>query len=742
MRPEGTVVPASETVQSRLLREHRRVLELVARGVPAGRCLEELCLATDHVEPSVRTAILLVSDDGRRFTRIIAPRLRTFAEALRRLPGEDGSTELCAPAVCRDPLSCPDVARDPGWPPAWKSLFLRESIQAVFTAPIGEGPARPLGCVLLGLESSRKPGAWGRALAEMASGLATIILAREQSDEALAASRLALAAELQLARLLQRVSTQLIQTEGIDALYDQILDTAVAIMRSDFASFQVLHPERGELLLLGHRGFPPGSERFWEWVRVTTASTCGMALKTGRRAVVTDVERCELMAGSAELEAHRRAGIRAAQSTPLYSRSGAMLGMISTHWRRPHEPTESEFRALDVLARQAADLIERFQAEEALRVANRRKDEFLATLAHELRNPIAPLRSALEVLKLQSADGGTAAASIAMSIAMMERQLDLITRLVDDLLDLSRVSRGMVSLRREPVDVASLLDEAGEAIHPVAEAANHRLTVTPPADVYVFGDRARLGQVLHNLLNNACKFSDPGGHIELAAAREGDEVVIRVKDSGKGIERQDLPHIFDMFVQGRERARRDGGGLGIGLTLVRNLVGLHGGSVAAESAGPGQGAEFTVRLPVAVAAERPAGGVAADVRTAGNGKSAPRRVLVVDDNRDAADSLSLLLKLQGHEVHTAYDGLEAVAAAEKLTPDVILLDIGLPGLDGYETARRIREQQGLNGSLLVALTGWGQERDRLDAKEAGFDLHLVKPIDAAALNGLLARTSH
>src|SRR5690606_12391953 len=427
----------------------------------------------------------------------------------------------------------------------------------------------------------------------------------------------------------------------------------------------------------------------------------------------------------------RCAGIRAVQTTPLYSRAGALLGMLSTHWRRPHAPSESEFRALDVLARQAADLTERLRNQAALQEANRRKDEFLATLAHELRNPIAPLRNALELVKHQS-NGDKVACG---PIGMMERQIDHIRRLVDDLLDVSRVSRGIIELRKERVEVADVLEEAMEAIRPVCEARQHRLTVSLPHErIWVDGDRTRLAQVLQNLLHNACKFTNPGGDIVLAAAREGQEAVIRVRDSGFGIDPVDLPHIFDMFVQADTSLARSGGGLGIGLTLVKNIVGLHGGSVQAESAGRGHGSEFVVRLPAcrAAQAERVAGQHGRE-----RAGAAPRRILVVDDNRDAADSLAQLLALHGHEVHTAYDGLEAVTAAGQLDPDVILLDIGLRELDGYEAARRIRERRPKGATLLVALTGWGQESDRQNSAAAGFDHHLVKPVDPGALQELL-----
>src|SRR5690606_29101423 len=722
---------AAETVQSLLLREHRHVLELVARGERPLRCLEELCLAIERVDPSVRVCIVLVGSDGRHFSRIVASRLTRFAEALRALPESGDPASLCAPAVVTTPRAFRDVAADAHWPGPWKALFRAHSINALHVAPVRERGARPQGGVFLCLEASRKPEIWDRMLADMASSVCAIILAREESDEALASSRLALAAELELARHLQALSTWLIQADDADSLPERILDTAVAIMQSDFASMQMVEPETGELRLLAQRGFPPESVRFWQRVRPSSHSSCGMALKTGRRCLVPDLEECDFVAGSTELEVHREAGMRAMQSTPLYSRSGTMIGMISTHWRRPHTPAEREFRAFDVLARQAADLIERLAAEAALRESNRRKDEFLATLAHELRNPIAPLRNALELMKVKNANREAAPECL----AMMERQVEHITRLVDDLLDVSRVSRGIVELRKEPLEVGSVVNDAVEAVRPVCDARGHLLTVSLPSrPIWVHGDRTRLAQVLQNLLHNACKFTPSGGCIWIGARCEGEEAVFSVRDNGSGIQPEHLPHLFDMFVQADDTRSRSGAGLGIGLTLVKNLVALHGGTVRAHSEGAGRGSEFTVRLPLA-----PEPATAPSAKPEGHAPGVvPRRILVVDDNQDAADSLAQLLSLRGHDVHTAYDGHAAIAAAAELEPDAVLLDIGLPGLDGHEVARQIRERRPEPRPLLVALTGWGQETDRRDSAAAGFDHHLVKPVDLGVVEELLA----
>jgi PAS domain S-box-containing protein len=385
------------------------------------------------------------------------------------------------------------------------------------------------------------------------------------------------------------------------------------------------------------------------------------------------------------------------------------------------------------------DITERKRLEQELQrrltelaAADRRKDEFLATLAHELRNPLAPLRNALEIL--HRTDGDAALAEQARR--MMGRQLDQLVRLVDDLLDVSRISRGKVRLRKERVELQAVLRSALEAVQPLIQAQGHELTITlPHEDIPLDADATRLAQVIANLLNNAAKYTEKGGHIWLTAERQGNEAVVSVRDRGIGIAAEHLPHLFEMFSQLTPALERSQGGLGIGLALVRGLVEMHGGRVEARSDGIGQGSEFIVRLPLAEISARPELQAGEDRPVAGSEK---RRILVVDDNRDAADSLTQMLRMIGHEAHTAYDGLEAVQAASAVRPDVVLLDIGLPKLNGYEAAAQIRQQPWGKGLTLIALTGWGQEEDKHRAFGAGFDHHLTKPVEAAALETLLA----
>ncbi len=381
------------------------------------------------------------------------------------------------------------------------------------------------------------------------------------------------------------------------------------------------------------------------------------------------------------------------------------------------------------------DIEDEKQAVEALRNADRRKDEFLATLAHELRNPLAPIRNSLQILKMPRVD----AATVERSREMMERQVHHLVRLVDDLLDVSRVMRGKIDLRREPVELAAVLARAVETVQPLVDAQRHELSVLLPRESLLLdADSVRLAQVIGNLLTNSAKYTEPGGRIRLTAERDGDVAVLRVRDSGIGIAPDVLPHVFELFVQADHATTKTQGGLGIGLTLVKNLVGLHGGTVEAQSDGLGRGSEFVVRLPLtALAVGQDQGG-----ETGQQAHQPPAlpvyRLLVVDDNQDAADSLALLLKLRGHEVRVAYSGPAALAMTSQYAPDLVFLDIGMPGMDGYEVARRLRQRPGLEKVVLAALTGWGQQEDRRRTTEAGFDHHLVKPPEPKALESVLA----
>jgi len=375
------------------------------------------------------------------------------------------------------------------------------------------------------------------------------------------------------------------------------------------------------------------------------------------------------------------------------------------------------------------DISKAVTTREALREADSRKDEFLATLAHELRNPLAPLRSSLDVLSIAAAQD----TAQGLALEIMERQLSHLVRLVDDLMELSRITRGNFELRKEPVRLDAALRGAIEACEPLIRAGGHRLNLSlPPGPIVLDADPVRLAQVFGNLLNNAAKYSEHGGTIGVAASAEGEEAVVSVTDTGDGIAPESLPLLFKMFFRGSQSAHRNQSGLGIGLPLVRRLVEMHGGRVEAESEGPGRGSRFTVRLPLDPALQ-PAPAAARLERTA----LAPLTILVVDDNQDAAESMRLLLRQVGADVRVAHDGPQALAAFDACRPRMVLLDIGMPGMDGYEVARRMRASPYSPNASLVALTGWGQDEDRKRVREAGFDHHLVKPADLGTLQSLI-----
>lgn len=378
------------------------------------------------------------------------------------------------------------------------------------------------------------------------------------------------------------------------------------------------------------------------------------------------------------------------------------------------------------------DVTDQKQAEEALRQADRRKDEFLAMLAHELRNPLAPIRNAVDFLGLKS----NGDADLRWAREIIDRQLAQLTRLVDDLLDVSRITRNKIALRAEQLSVSAVVEQALETSRPLIDAGQHELVVhTPPESLWIEGDRTRIAQVLSNLLNNAAKYTRPGGRIELKVHHEDPYVVMSVRDNGIGLDANMLAAVFDLFTQADTSLERSQGGLGIGLTVARRLVEMHGGMIEASSAGPGQGSEFRVRLPLLKVEEneQPCDSQACDKSPA----KPCKRILIVDDNRDSADTLASLLRVKGHDVRSAYSGERGLEIARMHRPDIVILDIGMPGMNGYEVARHLRASQECSAAMLIAMTGWGQPDDRRRSQEAGFDEHLVKPVNLQLLEPLL-----
>jgi PAS domain S-box-containing protein len=475
--------------------------------------------------------------------------------------------------------------------------------------------------------------------------------------------------------------------------------------------------------------------------QMTFASSVGLPGRIwagGRPAWIPDLEEDSNFPRKPEA---LRAGLHGAFGFPVLL-DKEVLGVVEFFSHEVREPDEDLLEMVGTIGAQIGLFIERRRAEEQLAqqneelaAADRQKNEWIAMLAHELRNPLAPIRNALHIMKMPGATNE----AVEQARQMTERQVQHMVRLVDDLLDVSRIMRGRIELRKEPVDLASVVARGAETAQPEIDAQGQQLIISiPPEPLLLEGDPTRLAQVVFNLLHNAAKFSDRSGRIWLTAERQGAGATLRVRDEGAGIPADLLPHIFDLFIQGDRSMERSQGGLGIGLTVVRKLVELHGGIITAHSEGPGKGAEFVVRLPGVLegleghrqepteASPRPAQA------------SIARRILVVDDNLDAAESVAMLLGMSGHDVRLAHNGLEALQAAELFQPEVVMLDIGLPGMNGYEVARYLRQHPKFRETLLIAVTGYGQEEDRRRSLDAGFDQHLVKPVDPHALQQVLA----
>lgn len=539
----------------------------------------------------------------------------------------------------------------------------------------------------------------------------------------------------QTARFLADASAELAVLLDVDSTLQKLASLAVPYF-ADWAAVDcvqkdgtvrrvaVAHidPSKVELAQDLQRRFPPDP-----------ASGTGVwnVLRTGQH--ITDDLLLQSIDSEELLDAIRDLGLKSYIAVPIKVR-GKALGVISFFSAEAgHLYDESDLSVAEDLASRAAIAIENSELYRELHEADRHKDEFLATLAHELRNPLAPVKNSLELMKRSSSDPAT----IESARSTMDRQIGHLVRLVDDLLDVSQITRNKLELKKERVELASVVDHAAETCRPLCEQDGHTLQISlPPEPIFLEADPTRLAQIFGNLLTNSCKFTPAGGRISLTAEVHGSHVEVRVKDNGVGIPPEMLPKIFELFTQVDRSLERAESGLGIGLSLVKRLVEMHDGTVTAYSEGNNAGSEFVVVLPI-LASEQP---IASTPETSAIPSSRGMRILVVDDNRDSSDTLALLLQLSGYVTRTAHDGLEAVSAAADFDPDLILLDIGLPGMNGYEACRTIRERPRGKDVAIVALTGWGQDEDRRMSEEAGFDGHIVKPVDIVDLESLIGDT--
>ncbi len=602
-----------------------------------------------------------------------------------------------------------------------------EEVPGTLHTVLGEEPLR-----CRGVRLRRPPGAGVQILVRVPSvstAATRFALLNEKIDQLGAEVRRrergerALAEQLELAAFGRDVGLALSSGGSLHEMLQRCAEHVVEHLDAAFARVWTLGVDDGELVLRASAGMYTHLDG--EHARIPVGRyKIGLIAAEGLPHLTNSVVGDERVHDQAWA---RREGMVAFAGYPLVV-EGRVVGVMAAFAR--HALSETTLEAMASVATAVASGIERKRIEadlvrhtELLQRADRRKDEFLAMLGHELRNPLAPLRTGLELVALGKVSERT--------VETMRDQVSHLVRLVDDLLDVSRITSGKIELQREPVSIGELIEAAVETTQNAIESRGHELSVQL-SDAMVDADRVRLVQVLTNLLQNAVKYTPRGGHIALEAESERGEVVVRCRDDGVGMEPELLEDAFELFTQGERSLDRSGGGLGIGLALARRLVELHGGTLRATSAGRGRGSEFVLRLPRAApvgAAPDPA-----EVEAA----TSDRRVLVVDDNRDAADTLQALIAVLGrYRVSVAYDGLEALRAAESSAPDVVLLDIGLPEMDGFEVARRMRADPRLGDTLLVALTGYGSEQDRAASRAVGFDLHCVKPVTAADLRWIL-----
>ncbi|GLI92363.1 CheR family methyltransferase [Methylocystis echinoides] len=538
-----------------------------------------------------------------------------------------------------------------------------------------------------------------------------------------------LASELRAMTRLQELSTRVMEANRLEEPLGTILAAIIELIGGDFGSIQLFDEATQTLRLVAHRGF---GQRFLDHFAVVDASSgsaCGIALAKCERVAFEDVEAEPAFAPS--FEEARAAGYRAVVSAPLCASSGKLVGMLAVHFKEKHAFTPHELRLVDICARQAADAISVQLLQHELREADRRKDEFLAILAHELRNPLTPIHTTLQVMKRANLPEE----EVARLHGLIERQTSHLIRLVDDLLDVARITRGKIELRRQPVDVRSAVTQALETTRPLTEGRRQLVTVALPDEALtVDADPMRLSQVFSNLINNASKFSREGGHIDVSAKRDGEDVIICVRDDGIGFSQGSLAHAFELFNQGDQKSGRGQSGIGVGLALARGIVELHGGTINASSEGAGKGSTFEVRLRMSTG--RLHGEDDRSKPPARRDGPAPR-VLIVDDKSDVSESLAMLVTSFGGEALSEHDGPSALAAVARFKPDVAILDIGLPGMDGYELAREIRKLPEGNSLVLAALSSWSQPDARARALQAGFDQYFIKPLGTEMLEKLL-----
>ncbi len=680
-----------------------------------------------------RASILLFDDASGGPMRFRA--WRGLSESYRR--AVEGYAAWRSDDAAPAPILVADTETDPAMAPL-RDVFRTESIRALGFFPLVH-QRRLLGNVMVYASEPRQLGEAEVRLARTIGAQIAQAVARSRLIEAERAARAEAEEHADRIRRLQNVTSRLSATLLPGEVVDVVIDEGTRATSADTGAIWIVSRGGTHLEVLrteGHPGYDP-REVYWK-LPIDGSTPVGDCVRLGQPIFLTGRSAFHERYPRAE-EAMRPlyGGPVTLAVVPLRIENRS-LGALAFSYHHVRQLGEVERGFLVALAQHCAQWLERArlfeeaaQARAEAETASRAKDEFISLLGHELRNPLSPILTALELMRLRGPD------AFARERGVIERQVGHLVRLVDDLLDVSRITRGKVELRRQCVEVADVVRKAIEMASPLLEQRHHHLMVEMAEGVRLYADEARLAQVVANLLTNAAKYTEPGGRIRLAADRTGGEVTLAVSDNGRGISPELLPRMFDLFVQGHPRGDRSQGGLGLGLAIVRSLVELHGGRVEARSTGPGHGSEFVVRLPVFEPSR--AESVAAPAEVASGARPGrPLRILVIDDNRDGADFLAEVLSEMGHEVAVAYDGPSGLATAASFRPELALVDIGLPIMDGYEVARRLRAEPGLEGLTLVAVTGYGQKADRERALRQGFAEHLTKPLDLERLRPFLS----
>ncbi|OAI57866.1 hypothetical protein AYO47_07360 [Planctomyces sp. SCGC AG-212-M04] len=704
----------------RLQSGQQAVLERVALGAPLAEVLGKICHLIEEQEPGLVCSILLIDRKRRRTTSGVGPSLDPqFVKALENIIVEQPYAGSCCAALDSGAeIVVPDVAEDRRWSQVWRDLNLSYGLRACRSVPVFGDMGEVVGSVAIFRRTPGDPGPRNRQLLGIATHLVSIAIEKNRAEALVKSSQ-------DRTRLLWEAATVLLTADEPDSMLKAMFAKIASHLSLDAYINYTVSETGAELTLRSQSGLEEGVAESICRLQFGEA-ICGKVAMSKEACLATSIQ----ASTEPTFGLVKSLGFQTYICNPLVA-GGELLGTLSFASRSRERFDEDELDFVATISKYVTAAYERLSLIDRLKEADRRKDQFLATLAHELRNPLAPLQNGLQLLDMIGSQDREA---IEVR-SMMARQLTQMVRLIDDLLDISRITRGKVSLRKERVEIQTAIHQALETVSPIIKAGGHQLVrEISPEPIYVLADLTRLSQVIANLLNNACKYTNPGGRISISLAHEGEDAVVRIRDTGVGIPQAMLPRIFDMFTQVDHSLEKSQGGLGIGLSLVKGLVELHGGTVEANSLGANTGSEFVIRIPAILSLLVPDEVVPLAPKSA----EGSRRILIVDDNQDAARSLAAMLRMMGHEAHTAFDGVEGLHAAETFRPEVIFLDIGMPRMNGYDVAKRLRQEPWGRGALLVALTGWGLEEDRRRSQAAGFDFHLVKPVDLDSLRIVLA----